>query len=206
MFIRRFIIGALLATLSASVAAAGEPVVKGSFHTILILGQNCLTAPDDETYLLPGARLQMSACQKSPRQIFDWNVATFEIKFRGLCVDAFRAAEGKTKAGDPVGLWYCNKTPHQKWYPNHSNESWLEAFNIVGGGSPSSELCLSIADEKGADGAPLTIQTCDGADRQWFRMYPWPPLQGQPVSQQDNTMSLMAILATGAAPKPAPRR
>ena len=115
----------------SSLAAAGEPVVKGSFHTILILGQNCLTAPDDETYLLPGARLQMRACQKSSQQIFDWNVVTFEIKFRGLCVDAFRAGEGKTKAGDPVGLWYCNKTPHQKWYPNHSNESWLEAFNIV---------------------------------------------------------------------------
>ena len=90
------------------------------------------------------------------------------------------------------------------WVPRCDDILAREAFNIVGGGSPSSKLCLSIADEKGADGAPLTIRTCDGADRQWYRMYPWPPLQGQPVSQQNNPMSLMTILATGAAPKPAP--
>jgi hypothetical protein len=206
MLIRRFILGVLLAALSASVAAAGEPVVKGSFHTILILGQNCLTVPDTETYLLPGARLQFRACEKRPQQVFDWNVVTFEIKYRGLCMDAFRPGDGKTKAGDAVGLWYCNQTPHQKWYPNHSNESWLEAFNIVGGGSPSSELCLSIAGEKSIDGAPLTVEKCDGGDRQWFRMYPWPPLQGEPVSQLNNTISLLTILTKSVAPKPAPRR
>ena len=182
MFIRRYIIAVLLGSLALGWASAGEPVVRGTIRTILILGNNCLTAPAaTETYLRPGTRLEMRPCRNAPEQIFDWNVVTFEIKFGGLCVDAFRVSLGPTQAGDPIGLWYCNRTPRQKWFPSHKNESWLDAVNIVGGGSPSSELCLSIAGDKSLDGAQLSIQNCSDSDSQWFRLYPWPPLNG-PVS------------------------
>jgi hypothetical protein len=184
MSVRRFIIAVLLCAFPSCFASAGEPVVKGSIRTILILGQSCLTVPKTETYLRPGSRLEMRDCQNSPEQIFEWNVVTFEIKFANLCVDAFRGGgDGKSQPGDPVGLWYCQQTPQQKWYPNHKNESWLQAFNIVGGGSPSSELCLSIAGDKSLEGAQLTLQTCNRGDHQWLRLYSWPPLNGQLLSQ-----------------------
>ncbi len=198
MSIRRFIIAVLLASFYSGLASAGEPVVKGSFHTILILGGNCLTVPATETYLRPGTRLEMRPCQDSPAQLFEWNVITFEIKFNGLCLDAFRIGFGATQAGDPIGLWYCNQSRQQKWFPNRKNESWREAFNIVGGGSPNSKLCLSIAGDKSVDGAQLTIQNCDGGDNQWFRLYSRPPVDG-PVSQRENSRSLLALLPTSAA-------
>ncbi len=65
--------------------------------------------------------------------------------------------------------------------PVDKNESWLDAINIVSGASPSSELCMSIADDKPADGAPVAVQTCTGRETQWFRLQPWPPLPA-PVS------------------------
>jgi hypothetical protein len=198
MYVRQFIIAALLCAFPSFFAIAGEPVVTGSFHTILILGQNCLTVPKSETHLRPGSRLEMRDCQNSPEQIFEWNVVTFEIKFQGLCVDAFRVGGDQSQPGDPVGLWYCQQTPHQKWYPNHKNESWLDAFNIVGGGSPSSELCLSIAAGKSMDGVQLTMQNCDGGDHQWLRLYSWPPLNGQLLSQRENSIFLKTFFATNA--------
>jgi hypothetical protein len=182
MRIRHVIAAVLLCALPPCVAIAGEPVVKGSFRTVLVRGQSCLTVAAAETSLRPGSRLEMRDCRNSPEQIFEWNVVTFEIRFAGLCVDAFRAGGGPSQPGDPVGLWYCQQTPQQKWYPDHKNQSRLQAFNIVGGGSPSSELCLSIAADANIDGAQLTLQTCNGDDQQWLRLYSWPPLSGQALS------------------------
>ena len=181
MTIRRFLIAALLSSLASGWAGAGEPVVRGTVRAIFMLGDNCLTATTTETYLRPGTRLDMRSCRNSAEQIFEWNVVTFELKFQGLCVDAFRAGLGETQPGDPIGLWYCNQTPRQKWRPGLKNESWLDAINIVSGGSPSSELCMSIADDKPVDGAPVAVQTCTGRETQWFRLQPWPPLPA-PVS------------------------
>ncbi len=182
MSFRRFLIAVLLSALPICWAGAGEPVVSGTIRTILFLGNNCLTVPVNETYLRPGTRLEMRECRNSAEQVFDWNVVTFEIKFQGLCVDALRVGLGPTQGGDPIGLWYCNDSRHQKWFPSHKNESWLDAINIVGGGSPSSTLCMSIAgDGRNADGAALSIENCTGSDTQWFRLLPWPPLGG-PVS------------------------
>jgi len=199
MSIRQIIIAAVLCSIPPCFATAGEPVVKGSFHTIFLLGRNCLTVPQSDIYLRPGARLEMRSCQNSANQVFEWNVVTFEIKFHGLCMDAFRVEEDPSQPGDPVGLWYCQKTQHQKWFPYHKSERWLEAFNIVGGGSPSSDLCLNIVDDKNVDGARLTIQKCDGGDNQWFRLYPWPPLGGHLVSQRSNSISLIKALVANAA-------
>ena len=157
MSIRRFLMAVLLCSVPASSATAGEAVVQGSFHTILVLGHKCLTVPRIDNHPRAGVRLEMHACQNSADQIFNWNVVTFEVKIHGLCMDAFRVGEGPSQPGDPVGLWYCQKSRHQKWFPHHKSESWQGAFNIVGGGSPSSELCLNIVDNKSADGAQLTI-------------------------------------------------
>jgi len=183
MRIFRFIIAVLLCVFPSCFAPAGEPVVRGVFHTIVLLGQHCLTVPKTEPYLLPGSRLEMRDCINSPDQVFAWNVITFEIKFHNLCVDAFRVGDGPSRPGDPVGLWYCQQTARQMWYPNRKNEAWFEAFNIVGGGGPSSDLCLSIARDKDIDGAQLTLQKCDSGDNQWLRLYSWPPLQSQAVTQ-----------------------
>jgi hypothetical protein len=199
MSIRRFVIAAALCLLPSYLATAGEPVVRGSFHTILVLGNNCLTVPQAEARLRPGTRLEMRSCQDAPEQIFEWNVNTFEIKFHDLCLDAYRIGKGQSQAGDPVGLWYCQKTNHQKWFVRQKNKSWVNAFNIVGGGSPSSELCLNIADNKGGDGAKLTIQNCNDDDNQWFRLYSWPPRNARPVARRDDTISLIAALAANAA-------
>jgi hypothetical protein len=199
MYIRQIVIAVLLCLLPSCFATAEEPVVRGSFHTILILGHNCLTVPQAEPRLRPGTRLEMRSCEDNADQIFEWNVDTFEIKFHDLCVDAFRVGEGRSQPGDPIGLWYCQKTKHQKWFPRQKNESWLDAFNIVGGGSPSSDLCLNIAGNKDVDGAQLTIQNCNGGDNQWFRLYPWPPLNSEPVARRENSISLIAALAANAA-------
>lgn len=204
MTFRPLLIAVLLAALHAGLATAGEPVVKGSFHTVLILGRECISVPETDVDRRPGTRLEMRPCKNSPGQIFDWNVVTFEIKFHDLCVDALRVGNSPSQPGDPVGLWYCQQRPHQKWFPHHKNESWLDAFNIVGGGSPSSELCLSIADAdsrtegKSVAGAQLTLEKCVGGDNQWLRLYPFPPLNGPSLSQRSNSTALKAFLAENA--------
>jgi len=172
---RRFLAALLLSLAPLCWADAGEPVVRGTIRTLFILGTNCLTVPAAETYLRPGTRLEMRPCRNAPEQMFEWNVVSFEFKFNGLCVDAFRVGLGATQPGDPIGLWYCNGTGRQKWYPSRKNERWFDAFNIVGG-SPLSELCLSVADPDHVIGAQLNISKCDGGDAQWFRLQPWPPL------------------------------
>lgn len=207
MFVRPFAIAALMCLLAPLAAAAGEPVVKGSFHTIVMLGDSCITAPQTtDSYLRPGKRLELRPCRNSAEQHFDWNVVTFEIKFQGLCVDALRVGDGPSQPGDPIGLWYCQDTGHQKWFPDNKNRNWLNAFNIVGGGSPSSTLCLTADNGKGEDGAPITIQNCSNDDNQWFRLREWPPLKAAPVSQRDDLISLVAATAATAATAARSRR
>ena len=72
-------------------------------------------------------------------------------------MDALRIGEDPSQPGDLVGLWWPQQTPHQKWFPHHKNETWLDAFNIVGGGSPNRSCCL-IGDANGVHGAQLTLQ------------------------------------------------
>jgi hypothetical protein len=192
MDVRPFAIAALM-LLAPLCATAGEPVVKGSFHTILMLGDKCISVPQTAaSYLRPGKRLELRPCGNGAEQHFEWNVVTFEIKFQGLCMDAFRDGAGPSQPGDAVGLWYCQNTAHQKWFPDHRNENWLDAFNIVGGGSPSSELCLTSDDSNGVDGAQITIQNCNRSDNQWFRLREWPPLKRAPVAQRNDLISLVA--------------
>ena len=199
MFVRPFAIAALMCLLAPLPAAAGEPVVRGSFHTILMLGDSCITAPQTtESYLRPGKRLELRPCRNSAEQHFEWNVITFEIKFQGLCVDALRVGDGPSQPGDPIGLWHCQNNGHQQWFPDNKNRNWLDAFNIVGG-SPSSTLCLTADNSKGEAGAPITIQNCSNDDSQWFRLREWPPLKAAPVSQRDDLISLVAATAATVA-------
>jgi hypothetical protein len=199
MFVRPFVLAALICLLAPLCAAAGEPVVRGSLHTILMLGDSCITAPQTtERYLLPGQRLALRPCRNSAEQQFEWNVVTFEIKFQGLCVDALRVGDGPSQPGDPIGLWHCQNNGHQQWYPDNKNRNWLDAFNIVGG-SPSSTLCLTADNDKGEDGAPIAMRTCSNDDNQWFRLREWPPLKATPVSQRDELLSLVAATAATAA-------
>jgi hypothetical protein len=199
MFVRPFAIAVLLCLLAPFPAAAGEPVVKGSLHTILMLGDSCITAPQAaEPYLRPGRQLELRPCANSAEQHFEWNVITFEIKFQGLCVDALRVGTAPSQAGDPIGLWHCQNNGHQQWYPDNKNRNWLDAFNIVGG-SPSGTLCLTADNSKGEDGAPIALQTCSNDDNQWFRLREWPPLKTAPVSQRNELMSLVAATAAAAA-------
>lgn len=199
MFVRPFAIAALMCLLAPLCAAAGEPVVRGSFHTILMLGDSCITAPQTtESYLRPGKRLELRPCRNSAEQHFEWNVITFEIKFQGLCVEALRVGDGPSQPGDSIGLWYCQNNGHQQWYPDNKNRNWLDAFNIVGG-SPSSTLCLTAGNGKGEAGAPITIQNCSNDDNQWFRLREWPPLKVAPVSQRDDLISLVAATAATVA-------
>ena len=185
MSIRPFVIAALLGLLPSWFAAAEEPVVRGSLHSILVLGDKCLTVPQALPRLLPGTRVSLRGCQDNPDQIFEWNVETFEIKFQNLCLDAFRVGNGQSQPGDPVGLWYCQKTQHQKWFPHQKNKKWANAFNIVGGGSPSSNLCLSIADGSDAKRTPLTLENCNDSHNQWFRISSWPSRNARPVAWHD---------------------
>ncbi len=153
-----------------------EPVVRGSIGSSLSYGDKCVTVP--LTDILPGARLEMWPCRKIADQIFDWNVLSFEIRIHKLCVDALRAGEGQSQPGDPVGLWYCDGAPHQKWFPSRSSPQ-AQAISLVAGGTPSGNLCLEILDGSNADGTQLTIATCDDSDRQRFRLRPWPLLSGR---------------------------
>ncbi|MDI1343564.1 MAG: RICIN domain-containing protein [Pseudolabrys sp.] len=205
MFVRPIVLAVLICLLAPLPAAAGEPVVKGTFHTILMLGDSCITAPQTaEPYLRPGKRLELRPCRNSAEQQFEWNVITFEIKFQGLCVDALRVGTGPSQPGDPIGLWHCQNNGHQQWYPDNKNRNWLDAFNIVGG-SPSSTLCLTADNGngedtgKGEDGAPIAMRTCSNDDNQWFRLREWPPLKASPVSQRDGLISLVAATAATVA-------
>ena len=194
MHTRQFLIAALLLASQPYLARAGEPVVRGSLHTIHIIGNQCLSVPKTVARLRPGTRLEMRVCQDSPEQTFEWNVVSFEIKYQGLCLDALRAGDGQSQPGDPVGLWYCQQTPHQQWFLDHKSESWLDAFNIVGGGNSDNDLCLSITDANSVDGAPLTVEPCDRRDNQWFRLYPTQP-GGPAFSKLSRLISVMPFLA-----------
>ena len=171
-----FIIAALLC--AGYPASAGEPlvpsepVVRGAIRGDFAYGSQCLTVPLTE--YVPGVTLEMRPCRNSVDQIFEWNVNSFEIKIHNLCVDALRAAAGSSQPGDPVGLWHCQGTPRQQWFPLRSNP-YLPTFSIVGGG-PASNLCLQSLHASTVAGTPLLIATCDGGDNQQFRMQPWPPL------------------------------
>jgi hypothetical protein len=182
MRINFFIAAALLGFIQLWPASAGdlvvpsEPVVRGSIRSSLSYGDKCLSAPN--TDIRPGARLEMRPCRNSADQIFDWNVLSFEIKIHALCVDALRFGEGNSQPGDPVGLWYCQGTQHQKWFPSR-NSPQAQALSLVGGGTPESGLCLEILDGSNADGTQLTISACDDSDRQRFRIRSWPLLDSK---------------------------
>ena len=182
MGIHAFIAAALFGFIQLYPASAGdvvipsEPVVRGSIRSMLSYGDKCLTVPS--TDVRPGARLEMRRCQDSLDQIFDWNVLSFEIKIGKLCVDALRAGDGSSQPGDPVGLWYCQGTPHQKWFPSR-NSPQAQAMNLVAGGTPFSNLCLEVVDGNNANGAQLAISTCDDVDRQRFRLQSWPLLDSK---------------------------
>lgn len=161
---------------AGDIVAPSDPVVRGSIGSSVSYGDKCVTVP--LTDILPGARLEMRPCRKTADQIFDWNVLSFEIRIHKLCVDALRAGEGQSQPGDPVGLWYCDGSPHQKWFPSRSSPL-AQATSFVAGGTPSSNLCLEILDGSNADGTQLTISTCDDSDRQRFRLRPWPLLSSK---------------------------
>ena len=109
--------------------------IRGDFA----YGSQCLTVPVTE--YRPGVSLEMRPCRNSVDQIFEWNVISFEIKIHNLCVDALRAESGSSQPGDPIGLWYCQGTQRQQWFPLRSNP-YLPTFSIVGAGGPASTLCL----------------------------------------------------------------
>ena len=180
--VRSLLIAALCGAIQLAPTSAGElivpsePVVRGSIRSALWYEDKCLSVPVAEWR--PGAQLEMRPCRNSADQIFDWNVLSFEIKIHGLCVDALRSGDGDSLSGDPVGLWYCQGAPHQKWFPI-GEAPYGPTFSIVGGGSPSSNLCLDIPNASNADGARLTIATCTGYDNQRFRIQLWPALVSQ---------------------------
>jgi hypothetical protein len=151
--------------------APSDPVVRGSIHSRLSSGYKCLSVPTTET--LPGAHLEMRACRNDENQIFEWNVVSFEIKIRKLCVDALPAAGSDSQPGDPVGLWYCQGSQHQKWYPVRKGRG-APAFSIIGGNGPNGDLCLDILNSSNADGTQLVISNCDGDYDQQFHIQLWP--------------------------------
>ena len=177
MRIQTLLIAALLC--AGYPAAAGEPlvpsapVVRGVIRGDFAYGSQCLSVPLTE--FLPGVSLEMRPCRNSADQIFEWNVVSFEIKIHNLCVDALRAASGHSQPGDPIGLWYCQSTPRQQWFPLRSNP-YLPTFSIVGAGGPASNLCLESLKDSTVAGTQLAIAPCDGGDNQQFRVQPWPPL------------------------------
>jgi hypothetical protein len=170
-------LAALIGFIQLYPASAGdavvpsEPVVRGSFASSLSYGDRCLSVPLTE--IRAGARLEMRPCRDSADQIFEWNVVSFEIKIRNLCVDALRAGDGASEPGDPVGLWYCQGTQHQKWFPSRDDPK-ARALDLIAGGSPTGNLCLEILNGSNADGAQLEISACDDSDRQRFRLRSWP--------------------------------
>lgn len=174
-----FIVAALLCAGPLGPTSAGqpllpsEPVVRGAIRGDFAYGSQCLTVPLTE--YLQGVSLEMRPCRNSADQIFEWNVISFEIKIHNLCVDALRAASGSSQPGDPVGLWYCQGTPRQQWFPLRGNP-YLPTFSIVGAGGPASNLCLESLKGSTVAGTQLAIAVCDGGDNQQFRVQPWPPL------------------------------
>ncbi len=182
MCVHSLLVAAMCGAIQLAPTSAGElivpsePVVRGSIRSELSYEDQCLSVPVAEWR--PGALLEMRPCRNSADQIFDWNVLSFEIKIHGLCVDALRSGDGDSRAGDSVGLWYCQGTPHQKWFPIGSAPRG-PTFSIVGGGSPSGNLCLDILNASNADGARLTLATCTGYDNQRFHIHSWPALVSQ---------------------------
>jgi hypothetical protein len=175
-----FIIATLLCAAPLGPASAGEPlvpsepVVRGVIRSDFAYGSQCLSVPVTE--FRPGVALEMRPCRNSVDQIFEWNVISFEIKIHSLCVDALRAEPGSSQPGDPIGLWYCQGTLRQQWFPLRSNP-YLPTFSIVGGGGPASNLCFESLNASTIDGTPLLIAQCNGGDNQQFRIQPWPPLE-----------------------------
>jgi len=179
MRIQTLIIAGLLCAAPLGPASAGEPlvpsepVVRGVIRSDYAYGSQCLSVPVTE--FRSGVALEMRPCRNSVAQIFDWNVTSFEIKIHNLCVDVLRAEPGSSQPGDPIGLWYCQGTPRQQWFPLRSNP-YLPTFSIVGGG-PASNLCLESLNASTIDGTPLLIAQCNDGDNQQFRIQPWPPLE-----------------------------
>jgi hypothetical protein len=182
MRIHCVIIAALYCSIQLYPASAGEliipsePVVKGSIRSSLSYGDKCLSVPVTE--ILPGALLEMRPCRNSVDQIFEWNVLSFEIKIHKLCVDALRSGEGHSQAGDPIGLWYCLGTQHQRWFSFRDSPHAL-AFSVVGGDNQNGNLCLNILNGSNADGTQLVIANCDGGNNQQFRIQSWPSLNSK---------------------------
>jgi hypothetical protein len=183
MRIHFFIIAALYyCSIQLWPASAGElivpsePVVRGSIRSSLSYGHMCLSVP--KTEIRPGAHLEMRPCQNSANQIFEWNVLSFEIKIHKPCVDALRSGEGSSQPGDPIGLWYCQGTQHQRWF-SFRDSPHAPAFSVVGGGNQNGNLCLDILNSSNADGTQLVISNCDGGDNQQFRIQPWPALDSK---------------------------
>lgn len=172
-------IAALLCAGPLGPTSAGEPllpsapVVRGVIRSDFAYGSQCLSVPVTE--FRPGVYLEMRPCRNSVNQIFEWNVISFEIKIHNLCVDALRAGPGSSQPGDPIGLWYCQGTPRQQWFSIRANP-YLPTFSIVGGGGPTSTLCLESLKDSKVAGTQLVIATCDDGDNQQFRMQPWPAL------------------------------
>ena len=160
--------------LAGELLAPSEPVVRGAIRGDFAYGSQCLTVPVTE--YPQGISLEMRPCRNSVDQIFEWNVISFEIRIHNLCVDALRAASGISQPGDPIGLWYCQGTQRQQWFPLRSNP-YLPTFSIVGAGGPASNLCLASLNDSTVAGTQLAMATCDGGDNQQFRVQPWPPLE-----------------------------
>lgn len=179
MRIHSFVAAVLSCTIQLCAASArelivpSEPVVRGTIRSSLSYGHKCLTVPEIE--FPPGARLEMRPCKNTADQIFEWNVLSFEIKIHKLCVDALRSGQGSSQPGDPVGLWYCQGTQRQRWFPFRDSPQ-APAISFVGGSNKNGNLCMNILDGSNADGAKLVISNCDGEDYQRFHIQSWPPL------------------------------
>ena len=186
MRIHALIFTALFYSIQLSPASAGElvvtsePVVRGSIRSNLSFGHECLSVPVTE--LRQGARLEMRPCQNSADQIFEWNVLSFEIKIYKLCVDALQSGQGNSQPGNPVGLWYCQGTHHQKWFPIRSSPH-APTLSFISGGNLNNDLCLTILDRGDTDGTQLAISNCDRGDNQQFRIQPWPALSSKVLSR-----------------------
>jgi Ricin-type beta-trefoil lectin domain len=152
-----------------------EAVVRGEIRAGPAQVDKCLSAPATE--ILAGAHLEIRRCRHSGDQIFDWNVLSFELKVHKLCVDALRAGGGRSQPGDPVGLWYCQGTQHQRWLPFRT-VAHAPVMRIVGGHNQNGSLCLTVLDPVDASEPRLTIANCDGSASQLFWIRPWPPLSG----------------------------
>ena len=191
-----FMIAALLCAGSLGPTVAGETlvpsasVVRGSIRGDFAYGSQCLTVPLTE--YLQGVSLEMRPCRNSADQIFEWNVVSFEIKIHNLCVDALRAGPGSSQPGDPIGLWYCQGTHRQQWFPLRSNP-YLPTFSIIGTSGPASNLCLESLEASTVAGTQLALATCDGGDNQQFRMQPWPPLPDKVSSGPPDRLRVLSM-------------